>query len=331
MSGNNLQVSHNENESVSDGKDTIVGQSRVIKHIKWKLLKIAPYDCTALITGETGTGKELATQFIHNNSPRAGNALISINCAALPETLVESELFGYERGAFTGAATKNIGKFQLASKGTIFLDEVSEMNTMVQAKFLRLIEKKEVLPLGGKAMIPLNVRIIAATNKDLYSLVKSGRFREDLYFRLNVAHIHLPPLREYKDDIQYLAQHFLTRLNERYPNQKVNLTDEIIYYFVRYDWPGNVRELKNLIESAFINSSTGLITLKELPDMYQKYFKNLETGRWHESDRIRKALCESNWNKSEAARKLNCSRKTLYRKISRYRLSPDDLSSTSIK
>ncbi|UCF90315.1 MAG: sigma-54-dependent Fis family transcriptional regulator, partial [Desulfobacterales bacterium] len=219
----------------------MIGQSQPMQEVKAYLQKVAATDSTVMITGETGTGKELAAQLIHRRSLRGDQPFVCINSAALPENLVESELFGYDRGAFTGAAAAKPGKFELAIGGSVFLDEIGDMNAYAQAKILRSIESKEICRLGGKSPIALNVRVIAATNRDPEQLVAGGSFREDLYYRLNVARIHLPPLRERKEDIPELAAFALENLNRRLWRRVHGLTEEAMACLMRYDWPGNVR------------------------------------------------------------------------------------------
>jgi DNA-binding NtrC family response regulator len=299
---------------------TIIGESEPMLEIKAYLLRAAATDSTVLITGETGTGKELAAELIHRNSPRHKHPFICINCAALPENLLESELFGFERGAFTGAIISKRGKFELANGGTIFLDEIGDMSPYGQAKILRAIERKEVQHLGGKANIPTDVRVIAATNQDPERMVAEGRFRKDLYYRLNVARIHLPSLQDRKEDIVHLIDHCIKDLNHRFGRQVEGLTEEALTSLLRYDWPGNVRELKNLLEATFIHLPSRRIALMDLPKPFQRRLKDVEGLPESERNQLLSALFSTNWNKSKAAEKLRWSRMTLYRKMAKYRI-----------
>lgn len=303
-----------------DYSQSMIGQSRPMREIKEYLLKVASTDSTVLITGETGTGKELAAETIHRQSPRHHKPFVCINCSALPENLVESELFGYNKGAFTGAVAVKLGKFQMANKGTVFLDEVGDMTPFAQAKILRSIESKEVEPLGGKKTIPLDLRIIAATNQSPEQLMSEGKFREDLYYRLNVARVHMPPLRQRKGDISRLIAYAIEKMNHRFRRNIKGLTDEAMTTLFRYDWPGNVRELMNLIEASFINLPSRRVDLVDLPKQFHQRLKLMEGVSQNERKQIVSALLETKWNKSKAAQKLRWSRTTIYRKISRYNI-----------
>lgn len=302
--------------------DQLIGASPSMRAIKTYLAKVASTDSTVLITGETGTGKELVAELIHSNSSRRKKPLVCVNCAALPESLLESELFGHERGAFTGAVVSQIGKFELAEKGTIFLDEIGDMSTHAQAKILRTIESKEVYRLAGKKSIPLNVRVIAATNHDPERLVAEGKFRKDLYFRLNVARLQLPPLRDRKEDIPRLLEHYAGEMNRRFGRTVQGFAEETLAYMLRYDWPGNVRELKNLCEAIFINLSPRSfeITFTDLPEPFQRLLRDSESLVQCEYDRLLSVLLSTKWNVSQAARKLHWSRMTVYRKIEKYHI-----------
>lgn len=299
----------------------MIGQSLVMRQIKAYLSKVAETDSTVLITGETGTGKELAAESIHQNSPRHKKPFVCINCAALPESLVESELFGYDKGAFTGAVTSKQGEFEQANGGTVFLDEIGDMNSCAQVKILRTIERKEVYHLGGKQCIPLNVRVIAATNQDPEGLVQEGRFRKDLYYRLNIARIHLPPLRDRKEDIPHLIEHCIQAFNQRFERKVEGFSEETLECLIRYDWPGNVRELKNLLEAIFINLSSRKIAFVDLPEPFQKRLKETEELPKSEQEQMLSALFATNWNKSKAAQKLHWSRMTFYRKMVKYQIA----------
>jgi DNA-binding NtrC family response regulator len=298
----------------------IIGDSKPMREIKIYLSKVAKSDSTVLIIGETGTGKELAAKFIHYKSPRHLKPFVCVNCAALPETLVESELFGYDRGAFTGAVAAKPGKFELANGGTVFLDEISDMNKYAQAKILRSIESKDYFHLGGKDPIPMDARVIAATNKNPEQLISKGIFRKDLFYRLNVARIQLPPLRERKEDIPRLVNHAIRKLNYQFNRKVEGLSEEAITCLFRYGWPGNVRELMNLLEAVYINLPSMPIAYLDLPKPIQKQLKLTASFPRDERKRIVSALLETNWNKSTAAQKLNWSRMTLYRKLEKYNI-----------
>jgi transcriptional regulator with PAS, ATPase and Fis domain len=291
-----------------------------MSEIKAYLMKVAPTNCTILISGETGTGKELVAEMIHQHSPRRTKPFVCLNCAALPESLLESELFGYERGAFTGAYFSYSGKFKLAEGGTFFFDEIGEMTHYAQAKILRAIEGKEIYRLGGKKGISTDVRVIAATNQDPERLVSDGKLREDLYHRLNVARVHLPPLRDRKEEILPLLTHYTRVLNRQYGREVIGFTEEALACLLKYNWPGNIRELKNLLEATFINLPSRKIAFMDLPKMFQQKLLELEELPQNERDRLLSALFCCNWNKSKAAQRLNWSRMTLYRKMAKYQI-----------
>jgi DNA-binding NtrC family response regulator len=299
----------------------MVGNSRAMREINHFIQRVAAADSTVLITGETGTGKELVASRIHAQSGRRTQPFVCVNCAALPDALVESEMFGYERGAFTGAVSARSGKFEVANGGTIFLDEISDMTPFAQAKLLRTIESKELYRLGGRKVIPLDVRVTAATNKDPEELISEGKFREDLYYRLNIARIHLPPLRDRKEDLRRLIASGIEKLNQKYGRNVQGLSAEAMVFFMRYDWPGNVRELLNLLEAAFINLPQKEIEFADLPGLFQQKLKETANVPMEERRHILSALLETKWNKAEAARKLHWSRMTLYRKITKYRIA----------
>lgn len=308
-----------KHESSKIGK-YIIGESKRMREIKSYLLKVARSESTVFITGETGTGKELAANLVHFKSPRYRRPFVCINCAALPESLIESELFGYDRGAFTGAIADKPGKFEMASKGTVFLDEIGDMNHYAQAKILRSIESREFFHLGGKRPLSFNARVIAATNKDPAHLIEQRKMREDLYYRLNVARIHLPPLRERKEDIPLLISHAAMKLNRRFGRNVAGLTEEATKSLLRYDWPGNIRELFNLLEAMYINLPSRHRDFIDLPKTIQNEIKEAEMYTTDERKQIVSTLLETNWNKSTAAQKLNWSRMTLYRKMEKYNI-----------
>ena len=299
---------------------SMVGRSATMREIKAYIERVARTESTVLITGETGTGKELAAELIHMHSTRGAYPMVRVNCAAVPEGLVESELFGYDQGAFTGAVKAKSGKFELASGGSLFLDEIGEMTPGTQSKILRCIESKRVHPLGGRGAIPLDIRIIAATNQNPEDLISEGKFREDLYYRLNVARLHLPPLRDRREDVAELVAFGIRKMNRKFNRNVRDLKEDVLKLLLRYDWPGNVRELMNLLEGAYINMPNRHIELADLP----AYFKHKLTVSQHmpsdERKRILEALMETNWNKSTAASKLKWSRMTLYRKMAKYHI-----------
>lgn len=300
------------------GPRPIIGESPVMKSLRSWLARVAQRDCNTLILGETGTGKDLIAEAVHANSPRGKKPFVSVNCAAIPDMLLESELFGYERGAFTGANSTTIGKIQQAHEGTIFFDEIGELSPSAQAKVLRVMESKQIQRLGGKASIPVNVRIVAATNQDLPRLVSEQRFRKDLYFRLNVAKIQLPSLRDRREDIPPLLDHFVQVYNRQTGASVEGFTNEAMQWLVSYDWPGNVRELKNSVESVFIDPPHSRIDLCHLcVSSHGLQGFEVLTG---ERDRLLDALKSTSWNKSRAAEKLQWSRMKIYRKMTKYKI-----------
>ncbi len=306
------------------GAPEIIGKGPAVKHVAELLQKAAPTDTTVLITGESGTGKELFARACHMLSPRKDNPFVAINCAAIPHQLLENELFGSEKGAFTGAHTRKIGKFELANKGTIFLDEVGDLDLDLQAKILRVIQERSFERLGGNYAINVDVRIIAATNRDLMNLVKEKKFREDLYYRLSVFPIRVPPLRERKEDLRLLVDHILKKLRS-----DKNMSAQAIAKLRQYDWPGNIRELENTIERANIIAKKTiqpediLLPERRTPAVVTKQPKTLKaaasSGREiAESKLIKHTLDQTKNNKSEAARRLAVSYKTLLNRIKKY-------------
>lgn len=299
----------------------MVGRSARVCSLRECIARIAASDSNVLITGETGTGKELVAALVHANSRRCEKPFVCVNCAAVPDNLVESELFGYERGAFTGAVNARDGHLKMADGGSVFLDEIGDISQYAQAKLLRVIENKQVQRLGSNRSTLLNVRFIAATNRPLRQMVGEGRFREDLYFRLDVAHIHLPPLRERTEDIPLLLQHYIREMNTRFERDAKGFTDEALDCLTKYDWPGNIRELKNLLEGIYINLPDGKVSLLDLPERIRESFDAAANPDSGERERLLSTLLETKWNKSKAAEKLNWSRMTLYRKLAKYQLS----------
>jgi DNA-binding NtrC family response regulator len=248
------------------GKTRIVGRSETVKVVLERVAQYAPVNSTVLIEGESGTGKELVARAIHDLSPRAARPFIAVNCAALAESLLESELFGHEKGSFTGATSLRKGRFEIADRGTLFLDEVAEMPTATQVKLLRVLEEREFMRVGGSAPIKVDVRVIAATNKDLEEEVRGGRFRRDLYYRLAVLSIRMPPLRERREDIPLLIHHFVQEFCRENDREFVGITDEAMEILQNYDWPGNVRELRNLVESMLVLTPGTRIRPRDIPD-----------------------------------------------------------------
>ncbi len=244
----------------------LVGSSNEMKRIFTLIDKLARVDTSVLIRGESGTGKELVARAIHMNGPRKDERFVAVNCSAIPENLIESEFFGHEKGAFTGADGRKIGKFQYADGGTLFLDEIGDISATLQVKLLRALQEQKFTPVGSNREIEVNVRIIAATNRNLEEMIKKGEFREDLFYRLNVLPIYLPPLRERKDDILSLVQHFLDKFNGTYGNKIQGITAEAQDLLLKYNWPGNIRELENVIEHAFVIESENKINVASLPD-----------------------------------------------------------------
>ncbi|MFZ5965868.1 MAG: phosphoenolpyruvate hydrolase family protein [Bacillota bacterium] len=316
------------------GFDEIVGQSRAMQEIYDTVNKIADKKINVLIQGESGTGKELIVRAIHYNSLRFDGPFIKINCAAIPKSILESELFGHEKGSFTGARNKRLGKFELANKGTLFLDEVGEMDLDVQAKLLRIIQQQEFERVGGSETIKVDVRIICATNVDLQEAVKKGRFREDLYYRLNVISIYTPSLRKHKEDIPLLVRYFLTKIKERFALNDMKITPNVLDIFMRYDWPGNVRELEHTLERAAILSDNEYIRIENLPQHLQDLSRQqtaevvtdnimevtMNYSMQIEKQAISEVLKEVSWNRTKAAEKLGITRRTLYNKIKKYSL-----------
>ncbi|MBS3808683.1 MAG: sigma-54-dependent Fis family transcriptional regulator [Desulfobacterales bacterium] len=324
----------NENKNLRDRLKTldhtrqIVAASPPMKSLLEMLATIAPSEATVLITGGSGTGKELIARAVHANSNRSSGSLVAVNCAALTESLLESELFGHEKGAFTGADRRREGRFVQADKGSLFLDEVGEMSMGMQAKLLRVLQEGEIQRVGGDTPVAVDVRVIAATNKDLSQMVADGKFREDLYYRLNVVNLHVPPLSERTDDIPALAQHFLNLYADRNRKKIKGFTPHAMDSLLKYAWPGNVRELENVVERAVLLSPGEYITEKDLPlNISQSAgpsrpasYTSGDQGSLDEMEKsaITKALEKADGNKSEAARLLGITRRTLYNKLEKY-------------
>jgi len=303
------------------GFANIIGQDSTMMAIFQQIRNVADYDFPVNISGETGTGKELVANAIHTESLRSSGPFVPINCGALPEGLIESELFGHVKGAFSGAIRDKKGRFELAHNGTVFLDEVADLPFILQVKFLRFLEEGVFVKVGGEKNISVDVRIISATNKDLQKEVKRNRFREDLYYRLNVIPIHIPPIRQRKNDIPLLVDHFLSQLNKqqsgaKHNRQSVRISDSALSLMMDYRWPGNVRELQNTIRYAIVKCQGGVIRADDLP----LEFKKLKTGQAKRGlskklnpDIVNVAMQKSGGNKAKAARALRVGRSTLYR------------------
>jgi two-component system response regulator HydG len=318
----------------------IIGRSRPMKKLVEMMSMVAPSEATVLITGESGTGKELIARSLHFNSPRKDKSLVVVNCAAITETLLESELFGHEKGAFTGADKRREGRFMQADQGTIFLDEIAETSSTMQAKLLRVLQEKEIQRVGGEETLEVDVRIVAATNRDLQKEVAEGNFREDLFYRLNVMPLNVPPLRERREDIPLLAQHFLKKFAEKNRKAIKGFVPLAMDMLLHYDWPGNVRELENAVERAVILATGEHITEAQLPMNITEPYGDLEKQPAQanqildgthslediEKEAILAALAASDGNKAEAARRLGVTRKTLHNKLKSYEMGskPED-------
>ncbi|MDB5172310.1 MAG: two component, sigma54 specific, transcriptional regulator, Fis family [Phycisphaerales bacterium] len=311
------------------GLDQIIGQSKQMKEVFAKIQRAAPVDATVLILGENGTGKELVAQALHHNSPRKKGPFVAVNCAAVPATLVESELFGHVRGAFTGATDRRIGRFEQADGGTLFIDEIGDFELGLQAKLLRVLETLTFTPVGGHEDKKVDVRVITATSRDVPQMVQEGKFREDLYYRLNVVQIRLPRLRERTDDIPVLVDHFLHEISERKHITPHRVSPEVMRRFMTYRWPGNVRELRNKLESMMIMADGEILTEKDLPEEIlaesqsaaaPKEIPSNLTMEELEKLAITKALDQCGGNRTHAAERLGISVRTLQRKLRQYEL-----------
>jgi two-component system response regulator HydG len=306
----------------------IIGRSLAMGRLFESMALVAPSEATVLIAGESGTGKELIANAIHQNSPRRDRTFIKVNCAALPETLLESELFGHEKGAFTGALARKEGRFHLAHRGSIFLDEIGEMALTTQAKILRVLQEREFEPLGSTQTVKVDTRVIAATNKNLAEEIQNGRFRQDLYYRLNVVTLEVPPLRDRREDIPLLADFFLKRYAEKNRRHMKGFSPRAMDVLMRYAWPGNVRELENVVERAVIMARGEVITPTEFPEGFKELddgAKDAELGltpgrslREVEREMVIRTLEEAGGNRTQTARLLGISRRTLQLKLKEY-------------
>ncbi len=319
----NLQL--RENLGTLFDRRSIIGRSEIITNLLDTVAQIAPTEASVLLTGESGTGKEMIAGAIHFNSMRKEGPFIKINCAALTETLLESELFGHERGSFTGADRRKEGKFKQADHGTLFLDEVSEMSLAMQVKLLRVLQERELTRVGGEEVIKVDVRIIAATNRDLLQEIEAGRFRDDLFYRLNVITLNVPALRERREDIPLLAHQFLTMFAEKNRKPLKGFTPQAMDHMLRHDWPGNVRELMNSIERGVVLSRGEYLDTPDLalvvrpsaaqiPDIQGQPLEEVEKAA------ILRTLEQANGNKSETARRLGITRRTLHQKLKKFGL-----------
>jgi two-component system response regulator HydG len=313
-------------------RQNIIGQSPAMVNLLETVAQVAPSEATVLIAGESGTGKELIAGAIHYNSSRKDGPFVKINCAAITETLLESELFGHEKGAFTGADRRKEGRFYQAHRGSLFLDEVSEMSLTMQVKLLRVLQEREFTRVGGEKTIQVDVRVIAATNKDLIELIGKDQFREDLYYRLNVVGLEIPTLRERREDISLLAQHFLQSFAAKNHKEIKGFTPQAMDHLIRYDWPGNVRELMNAVERAVVLSRADWLSEKDFPLIIGSEPNNstaeatrqtLDADGTTALEEVEKATIlrtmeATGGNKSEAARRLGITRKTLHKKLKAY-------------
>ena len=304
--------------------ENIIAKSPKMQQVIEVIKVVARSNATVLITGETGTGKEVVARAIHSQSHRHGKPFVAVSCAALPESLLESELFGHEKGSFTGAYAQKKGKFEVANRGTLFLDEIGEMSANIQVHLLRVLEEKEFTRVGGNEPIKVDVRVISATNRDMKQAIASGQFREDLYYRLNVVNIELPPLRERREDIPLLAQHFLKKFAVENQKEIAGFSPEATDFLLRYDWPGNVRELENTIERAVILAQNPVIEVADLTQQNLMPAHPISPAislKQVEKNHILNVLTETGGNYTEAARILGISRMTLYNKAKAYRLN----------
>jgi len=313
-----------ESLGVHFDRHNIIGRSAPMERLLETVGQVSLAEATVLITGESGTGKELIAGAIHFNSPRKDKSFVKINCAAITETLLESELFGHEKGSFTGADRRKEGKFRYADGGSLFLDEVSEMSVAMQVKLLRVLQEREFTRVGGNEVIKIDVRVIAATNKNLLEEIDTGRFRDDLFYRLNVINLNVPPLRERKEDIPLLAHHFLTMFSEKNNKQIQGFTPQAMDRMLKYEWPGNIRELMNVVERAVVLSRSQYLdehnlSLVEKPELYSKEVVPGNTSLGEvEKATVLKTLEATGGNKSEAARRLGITRRTLHQKLRKY-------------
>jgi transcriptional regulator with PAS, ATPase and Fis domain len=310
-----------DDKPTNERENELVGDSREFRGVIEQLRSVGRAPSNVVVCGESGTGKELAARLIHTSSGRSTKALVCVNCAAMPDALIESQMFGHERGAFTGADRAQDGAFLAANGGTLVLDEVADLSPAAQAKLLRAIESKCVSRLGSHREIKIDTRIVAISNKPLETLVEKGSFRHDLYYRLNVVNIEMPALRHRLDDLPCLVYHFLKTFSGVFQNRVEEATNEVLELFQRYCWPGNIRELRNVIEGAFVNRPRMVLTVDDLPHTFLRHVERREPETRSERSAVLSALEECSWNKSRAASQLHWSRVTLYRKMAKYQLA----------
>jgi DNA-binding NtrC family response regulator len=303
------------------GGDRLVGRSQAMRDLRARIRRVAPASSNVLILGETGTGKEVVAELLHRNGTRAARPFVCINTAAIPDSLLENELFGHERGAFTGAASSHLGKLASADGGTLFLDEIGDVSLPVQAKLLRAIENKVVHRLGGTDSVHFDARIVSATNGNLEEATTTGRFRQDLYYRLNVVRMELPPLRERVEDIPILVETFLSRFNKELGRTVRGLSTRAMDTLCAYRWPGNIRELRNVIEALLVNLAPETTGIVDVPPEVMRQLAAAMGAPVSERQRLLDALTATNWNKSRAAKQLRCSRMTLYRKMQQHEVA----------
>jgi len=314
------------------GFEKIVGQSKVMVEVFENARRAAMVDSTVLITGESGTGKELIAEAIHHHSPRKAQPFVTVNMAAVPEHLVESELFGHVKGAFTGATDSRVGRFEAANDGTLFIDEIGDFKLASQAKLLRVLENHTVTPIGSNDDRQVNVRVVAATSRDLKRLVRAEEFREDLFYRLNVVNVRLPPLRERREDIPLLVAHFLEQICQKTNRQAIALSAELKEYLETHDWPGNVRQLRNCLESMIVLARGGTLTMDDLPSMVENGLPPTDSlaipagTRLEQLEReaVEQALQRHDGNRTHAAKSLGISVRTLQRKLKAWGISEED-------
>ena len=314
------------NKTVSINREKyreIIGQSDKVKKLIEQIDMAADYSSTVLIKGESGTGKELVVRALHNNGSRADENFVAVNCAALSPNIIESELFGHVEGAFTGAVRDKKGKFEIADGGSILLDEVTEIDLNTQSKLLRVLQEKEFERVGENKSIKVDLRVIATTNRDIKKMVDENKFRSDLYYRLNVIPIHVPPLRERKEDIKILTKHFIDKISRREGINKMNISDKAVKLLQKYNWPGNIRELENLCERLVITVKGEKITVMDIPQEIKNNIDQQSKEALSEKEKILVALNKSNGNKTKAAEILGISRKTLYNWIKKYEDDPE--------
>lgn len=308
--------------------DRMIGANQKMQNIYSLIETLADVDSTVLVMGESGTGKELVAESLHFRGVRATHPLIKVNCAALPENLLESELFGHVKGSFTGAMQDKIGRFQKADGGTIFLDEIGDISPALQVRLLRVLQEREIEKVGGNEPIKVDIRVVAATNKNLKDKVEAGEFREDLYYRLKVVEVRIPPLRDRKEDVPLLVDHFLNKYNSKFKRQITGVSDTVLNCFMNYDWPGNVRELEHVIEHAFIVCREDVLSTIHLPEDLLQSIDDQDLSPETDADSregILEALRSARGNKSRAADLLGVSRRTIYRKIEEFGISDSEL------